>query len=145
MAEPVEFPSPGELEMFIHSGWMSPAHLDKEGWLSDGHSWGNLLYSTAPCSTMLPWRWAWGGAEEDWYSGKAATAQSLHSDGNAHSVLGLARSGLGLCLIHWSRAWKPSRWACPRPERRKINLAGKREPPGAQCTLHNPIHQQLRK
>lgn len=52
----------------------------------------------------------------------------------------LARSGLGLCLIHWSRAWKPSRWACPRPERRKINLAGKREPPRAQCTLHNPIH-----
>lgn len=57
----------------------------------------------------------------------------------------LARSGLDLCLKHWSRAWKPARWACPRPERRKINLAGKREPPRAPCTLRNPIHPQLRK
>lgn len=36
----MEFSSPGELEMIIHSGWMGPAVLDKECGLSDGAELG---------------------------------------------------------------------------------------------------------
>lgn len=114
--------------------------LDKGAWLRDYIHLGYMIDPSVPCCCR-------GESQEKSNKDRrrVTSRQGSHCPKPAFwwgciQLPLLARSGLDLCLIHWSRAWKPSRWACPQSERRKINLAGKREPPRAQCTLHNPIY-----
>lgn len=123
----MEFPLPGELEMIIHSGRTGPAlpGLRRADSVTT-RSWGAVLHPTVPYGTVLLWRWVSGEGEEE-----EASIQGRQPQPRACVLMGMHRASfVGQIRIRLlpdplEQSLEALRWACPRPERRKINLAGK--------------------